>query len=103
VENKGVEKGSWVHRKNRNKNDRYHDNQDKERNPMGEVLEESVGEGGRVHRKNRPKRDRYHCNQDIGRNPMVEVPNKGVDGTTSFLFLFFHLLLSSIFRMPKLL
>jgi hypothetical protein len=37
--------------KNRLKNDRYHDNQDKERNSMGEVLNEVVGNGGRVHGK----------------------------------------------------
>jgi hypothetical protein len=89
VENKGVGKGGRVHGKNRLKNDRYHDNQDKERNPMGEVPNEGVGKGGRVHRKNRLKNDRYHCNQDKERNPMVEVPNKGVGGTT-ILFFFFY-------------
>jgi hypothetical protein len=37
--------------KNRLKNDRYHGNQDKERNPMGEVPNEVVGKGGWVHAK----------------------------------------------------
>jgi len=55
VTNKGVEKGGRVHQKNRLKNDRYHENNDKERNPMGEVPNEGVRKGGWVHKKNRIK------------------------------------------------
>jgi hypothetical protein len=80
-------RGGQVHEKNRLKNDMNHGNQDKERNPMGEVPNEGVGKGSWVHGKNRLKNGRYHCNQDKERNPMLEVPNKGVGGTTILSFL----------------
>jgi hypothetical protein len=48
VEIKGVQKGGRVYEKNRLKNDMYHDNQYKERNPMGEVTNEGVGKGDRA-------------------------------------------------------
>jgi hypothetical protein len=35
VENKGVEKGGWVHGKKGITSDRYHDDEDEEKNPMG--------------------------------------------------------------------
>jgi hypothetical protein len=42
VPKEGVGKGGWVHEKNRLKSDRYHCNQDRERNPMVEVPNKGV-------------------------------------------------------------
>jgi hypothetical protein len=42
VPKEGFRKGGWVHRKNRLKSDRYHYNQDRERNQIVEVPNKGV-------------------------------------------------------------